>query len=352
MKYVITYGTLLALAAGACDSGPTTPIPRRPASVTLQPGNTALRALGDTLRVRAIVRDGAGSVLPAARVAWTASDATIALLADSVGPTVLVTARHNGVSTVSATAGDVSCSLFLTVAQEAARVIITPTLPDTFFSLDTFRLTAVVADARGNRMPAAAVRWSAPNASIFEFALYGPQGLTGWSTEVADTSVLLDLMMNGSGLLQATVPGASQTATVTVRQRAVALHFFFGVAGYGLATDSVALRVNESSDVVVDPTDARGHPIDIGQFDHGLVVSASDSAVANLSMGSDCNEADYCWQARWAVGVSPGVATLTASAATIDGVFAATAKVTVTAGTISAIDGLEGRATSRRGRGS
>ena len=298
--------------------------------------------VGGTLQLAAQVRDAAQNVLTGRAVTWASDNPALA----QVSETGLVTGvSAGGPVRITATSEGRSGTSGITVAQQPASLIITPTLPDTFFSLDTVRLTAVLVDARGNRMPAGAVRWSIPiasnSASDFEFAQYGPEGLRGWSTEVTDSSVLLDLMSNGSSALQVALLGISRTATVTVRQKAVALHVYF-LSGdlCGSTTpcssstfdrDSVTLGVNSwnEREVMVLPTDARDRPIGRNQFDPGLRISSSDSTVAGFAVALACNEADACWWARWVVSRSPGVATLWASAPTVDGTFTATAKVTV-----------------------
>ena len=54
------------------------PEPPRPTAVGVAPAEAALAAFGETVQLRAEVRDQAGRVMAGAAVAWTSSDASVA----------------------------------------------------------------------------------------------------------------------------------------------------------------------------------------------------------------------------------------------------------------------------------
>ncbi len=117
------WSPLLALAAG-CDAGNVAvepdPLPPpaqweanpRPVTVTVGPLTATLSTVGDTLRLTARVADQYGQALTVP-VAWAVDQLGVAAV-DSAG---LVTARSNGMAVVTATAGGVSGSATVTVAQ-------------------------------------------------------------------------------------------------------------------------------------------------------------------------------------------------------------------------------------------
>lgn len=92
-------GLLLAVALAACSdaSGPDV------RSVEVQPGSTLLVGVGDTATFQVTVRGDAGELLSEIPISWTTGDVAIA----TVNGTGLVTAVGEGVTTVTATAGDV-----------------------------------------------------------------------------------------------------------------------------------------------------------------------------------------------------------------------------------------------------
>ena len=85
-------------------------VTRTPASITLSPDSVTLEAVGDTVRITAVVRDTNGDVITGAAVAWSSSDPGIASVDGG-----LVTAAALGTATVTASAGDLSASAAVVV---------------------------------------------------------------------------------------------------------------------------------------------------------------------------------------------------------------------------------------------
>lgn len=115
----------IAIAALSCGDGAVDP-PPPPApvatTVTVTPGSAALGALGETATFTAEVRDQNGRVMAGAAVAWTTSDASVA----AVNASGQVTAAANGSATITATAGSVSGTAAVTVAQVVGSVAVSP----------------------------------------------------------------------------------------------------------------------------------------------------------------------------------------------------------------------------------
>ena len=105
----------IAMLLLSCGDGAVEPAPPAAAvatSVTVSPGSATLSALGETARFTAEVRDQNGRVMTGAAVAWASSDASVA----SVDASGQVTAVANGNATITATAGSVSGTAAVTVA--------------------------------------------------------------------------------------------------------------------------------------------------------------------------------------------------------------------------------------------
>ena len=140
----------IAMLVLSCADGAVEPPPPAPApvatTVTVNPASATLTALEETVRFTADVRDQNGQVMAGTAVAWASSDAAVAAV-DASG---LVTAVANGSATITATAGSISGTAEVTVAQEIATVTVTPPA-DTLVALgDTVRLTAEATDANGH----------------------------------------------------------------------------------------------------------------------------------------------------------------------------------------------------------
>ena len=106
----------IAMLVLSCGDGTVEP-PPPPAPVatlvTVNPGSAALSVFGETVRFTAEVRDQYGQVMAGAAVAWASDDTTVATV-DASG---VVTAVGNGSATITATAGSVSGTAAVTVAQ-------------------------------------------------------------------------------------------------------------------------------------------------------------------------------------------------------------------------------------------
>ena len=107
----------IAMLVLSCGDGAVEPPAPPPApvatTVTVNPASATLTALEATARFTAEVRDQNGQVMVGISVAWASGDASVA----TVDATGLVTAAANGAATITATAGSVSGTATVTVAQ-------------------------------------------------------------------------------------------------------------------------------------------------------------------------------------------------------------------------------------------
>ena len=155
----------IALLVLSCGDGAVEP-PPPPApvatTVTVNPGSTALSALGETARFTAEVRDQNGQVMTGAAVAWASSDASVAAV-DASG---VATAAGNGSATITATAGSVSGTAAVTVAQVVTAVAVSPAADTLVAFGDTVRLVAEATDANGHGVAGSEFSWSSSDTLV------------------------------------------------------------------------------------------------------------------------------------------------------------------------------------------
>ena len=111
----------MLLALLSCDGGAT--MPADELIVAFEPASVdTLFALGTTVRLNPVVRDGAGRPVPDAAIAFASATPTVATVAaDGV-----VTAAGNGSTIVTATSGGASASLTVHVRQRLESVALAP----------------------------------------------------------------------------------------------------------------------------------------------------------------------------------------------------------------------------------
>ena len=163
---VLTAAMATVAWAAACGDGGTgppapPPDPPRPTTITVSPATTELNALGATEQLTAEVRDQNGQVMAGAAVSWASSSAAVA----TVSAAGLVTAVANGTSTITATAGGVSGTATVTVAQTVSSVLVSPAA-DTLVAGDTLRLAAEATDANGHTVAGAEFAWASGDTAV------------------------------------------------------------------------------------------------------------------------------------------------------------------------------------------
>ncbi len=165
--FPFVFGALVCIPwAQACggDGGTEPPEPSpdspRPTTVTVNPATAELTALGATAQLAAEVRDQNGQVM-VVTVTWSSNNAAVA----TVNASGLVTAAGNGTATITATAGTVSGSATVTVAQQVSAVEITP---DTAIVLPgaTLQLSAEAEDANGHAVAGSEFAWASSDTTV------------------------------------------------------------------------------------------------------------------------------------------------------------------------------------------
>ena len=199
-------------ALSSCGDGTTEPPPDppRPTTVTVTPAVAELTALDATVQLNAQVLDQYGQVMAGAAVAWSSGDASVAGV-DGVG---LVTAAGNGAVTVTATAGSVSGTAAVTVAQKVSAVEVSPAA-DTVVERDTVRFEAAAMDANGHGVAAAEFAWASSDTSV---AVVDGVGLVSGvgAGEVEVTATSSGVAGSASLVVEAPVPTMVTVAPDTV----------------------------------------------------------------------------------------------------------------------------------------
>ncbi len=355
-------GIVLVLS---CGDGAVEPAPPPPApvatTVTVSPGSAALSALGETNRFTAEVRDQNGQVMAGAAVVWTTSDASVAAV-DAFG---LVTAAANGSATITATAGSVSGTAAVTVAQVVSAVAVSPTVDTLVAFGDTVRLAAEATDANGHGVAGSEFAWSSSDtlvarvdaAGLVESAGEGEVMVTATASNVtgrAELSVVPPLptaVAVNPDTVAFTALGQTAQLEAEVREQAgrvmaealiswssgdtlVAVVDSAGmVTAVGEGTTTVTAAAGDVSDTVV---------LTVTQSAGSVAVSPADASIAlgdTLRLAAEAFDenghavtgASFSWSSS-----NAGVASVDESGL-VDGVAEGIARITATAGAASGV---------------
>ena len=166
--FIVLTAAMAAVVAwpAACGDGGTEPSapppdPPRATTVAVTPATAELTALGETVQLRAEVRDQNGQAMAGASVTWASGSAAVA----TVSAAGLVTAAGNGTATITASAGGASGTGTVTVAQTVSAVAIAPAA-DTLVAGDTLRLAAEATDANGHTVAGAEFAWASGDTAV------------------------------------------------------------------------------------------------------------------------------------------------------------------------------------------
>jgi hypothetical protein len=214
---------LLSLACGGGD-GPAGPQPPAPnvASIEVTPGTPTLASLGATQQFSAVAKDAGGAVITGQAFAWSSSATAVAQVDPTSG---LATAVANGTTTVTATAGTVTGSATLQVAQLTTSVEVSPAQKTLLAAGQTHQFTATARDARGNAVAGEAVTWSS--------------SLTGVAT-IDPATGLATAQAPGTSTITAGAASAEHTGTLTVRDGTLVGDYVL-LTDYGNVTDNAYL---------------------------------------------------------------------------------------------------------------
>lgn len=199
----VAYVLGVALALSACAEFPSDKaeiIEIVKVEVTAPQGRDTIRALGDTLRLRARVLDGAGTPIERVPLIWKSDNTAIATVVDTSG---LVTSVANGTANITATLKDDTTktgTVKITVKQKADRIGLSPS-PVPLTVGKTVVLTAEVRDSKQKRIVNPVIAWLSDKPDIAT--------IDGTTRKVTGKAV-------GRATITATVDGVTGTTHVSV----------------------------------------------------------------------------------------------------------------------------------------
>ena len=244
---------IAASAEGVSGFATVQVMPPPVASISVEPGSTVLRALGDTVHFTAVARDANGNPLPDRSISWGVDLPGVA----EISPAGIATALGNGVATIHASAEDVQGTATLSVAQRVVQIAVSPE-DATLLPGDTITFSAVATDANGRAVPLdGRLSWSSSNTLVVRV------DATGQATGIS----------SGTGTITAAMDGVSGSARVTVRPPPV--------AQVEVSPTSIAVRVREEVQLTGTLRDADGNVLEgppIEWSTHNSRVATVDSA--------------------------------------------------------------------------
>ncbi|MEZ4455196.1 MAG: Ig-like domain-containing protein [Gemmatimonadales bacterium] len=211
---------------------PPPPPPPAPASVVVTPDSVRFVSLGDSARLTATVRDGAGNPLPGAVVTWASSAPGLI----TVSATGTVVGFGNGSATVTATSGTVAGTARVVVDQEITHVAAFPAVAKFTALGDTTRISFRAADANDQVVPL-------------------PPVLTVDDPTVVSAGAggLLTALANGTAVVTANWGQFSAEVAVTVEQLVASVVV--------TPAQKTLVFLGETVVLTATATDAQGHPV-------------------------------------------------------------------------------------------
>jgi alpha-tubulin suppressor-like RCC1 family protein/uncharacterized protein YjdB len=264
--YVVTLregsATLTATAEQQRGQARVTVTPARVAKVVVEPTGVSLQMGGaDTLRAEP--RDSRGNPLAGRTVHWQSADARVA----SVSPAGVVTARAVGSTTITATVGDHSIPVAVSVnAVPVATVELAPQRVEVEAG-QTASLTVTARDAQRGVLRDRSPNWISSNEEVARVSAAGI--VTGVAA--------------GEARITARIEGKEATVTVRVRPAAVST--------VAINPPAVTLTEGEGTMLSASPRDAQGAPLPDRRVqwrsDNARVASVSGSGeVKALAAGT------------------------------------------------------------------
>jgi uncharacterized protein YjdB len=206
-------GTTMVTATAGPNAAVSASVTVAQVPVSLILGDTAFSfvALTDTSHVPASLRDARQQAVTNVAIVWTSSDTLVA----TVAGTGLVTARANGEATVTATAGALTTSARIRVAQVAHGVETDRSGVLLEALTDTARAIARVVDRKGQPLAGINAVWSSVNPAI---ATVTAEGLiTGVGTGTTTVRATYGALVRELTVVVNQVPATLQLASNTVQ---------------------------------------------------------------------------------------------------------------------------------------
>ena len=186
--------TVTARSGGAAGAAEIT-VKQAVAEVEVPPSGATLVSLGDTVRLTVVALDANGHPVAGAEFDWATSDASVATV-DTGG---LVTATGNGAATITASSGQASSAVQITIEQAVSAVTLETDSVKVMVG-DTLRLLATPTDANGHTVSAAAIKWSSSAPGVAS----------------VNTTGLVRGISRGKAVVTASSGAAADSATITV----------------------------------------------------------------------------------------------------------------------------------------
>ncbi len=279
--------TITAMAGSVSGTAEVT-VAQVVSAVAVSPAADTLVAFGHTVRLLAEATDVNGHGVAGPEFSWSSSDTLVARV-DASG---LVTAVGNGAATITATAGSVSGTAEVTVAQVVSAVAVSPAADTLVAFGHTVRLLAEATDVNGHGVAGPEFSWSSSDTLVAR----------------VDASGLVTAVGNGAATITATAGSVLGTAEVTVAQVVSAV-------AVSPAADTL-VAFGDTVRLLAEATDANDHGVAGPEFSW----SSNDTLVARVDASG------------LVTAVGNGAAMITATAGSVSG----TAEVTVMASLRSA----------------
>lgn len=223
------------------------------ASIEVSPPTALLTALGASQQFTAVARNAKGVVMPGVTFSWSSANPGVA----SVDANGRATADAQGVTSITASAGGLTASARLIVAQVVSSVTVAPSSV-TLAVGDSTAFTAVAKDANGHPVPGATFTWSSSNPAIASLhpvsgmaVGHGQGGVTVRATSgsASGAAVLTvvevgEISVSPSGEPQVTVNGTVQFTAVV---RDLAGNVIPGVQVRWSSTEPLVASIDASS---------------------------------------------------------------------------------------------------------
>ncbi len=280
--------------------------PKPVGSIIVTPAHATIR-VATTLQLSDTVKDQSGNVLTGQTVTWSSDSASTA----SVDGNGLVTGRHIGTATITATAGGKSASAAIIVSQIPVRSItITPANPAVVVT-QTTQLTATTFDSAGDVLPGRVVRWKSRTPAVATV-----DSIAGLVTGVSP----------GTSEIVATSEGVQDSVVATVSPAPV--------NSVVLSPNVSQLHVGQTQQITATVTDVNGNPVSgatvtFGSSNTGIAsISSSTTTSAQILAGPGAGTATITGTS----GAKNGTATIIVSAVPVDSVHVAAPQDTITVG--------------------
>ena len=237
-------------ASGTANITVAEPVPTR---ITIAPESHTLEEIGETVQLRATVRDQRNNAMSGQTITWSSGDEAVATV-DGNG---LVTAVSDGMAEITARSGSLSANATITVASPVPTSITIEPSEYMFEAIgDTLQLATVVLDQRENAMMDVTLTWSSGDEAV----------------ATVDENGLVTAVDNGMAEITAQAGDAMGTAAISVSQ--VPANISIEVD----ADDTTLTEIGQTLQLMVSVSDANDEPIS----EPSVMWMSSDEAVVTV----------------------------------------------------------------------